>query len=310
MVGLSKSLESLPHLLKMYHTFEFIHLPDQKIGDNNFKNLAFVINGNSILKSLDLCGNNLTDTSILVLVDALQNNHLRNLILSDNKIGCFGAKTLALLLVNNKVTCLDLSSNAIGNSGIIELSRCLMNNNTLKSLFLDDNKIGNSGVREFARSLYANQSLKSCSLEKNEMDYESEFELLDSVRHNSTLVDLSIHFKESELQEEINDLTEWNIRERNYSLYSDIKFPWSYRDHVIYILMILNQLPIYNDLHWIVITMLKVKDVVKNERLIKTNDYKSISLSEYRSGILVKTDDSTGFTFSNFVTILCCNILD
>ena len=75
-----------------------------------------------------------------------------------------------------------------------------------------------------------------------------------------TLEKLKVNNNWCEIQDELDEITEWN-RKVKYNSSDETKFPWSYQDHMIHILMIMNQLPLCSDLNWIIITMLTVKDV-------------------------------------------------
>ena len=134
-----------------------------------------------------------------------------------------------------------------------------MKNKTLIELNLNDNKIGNSVVKSLAQCICVNESLEELCISDNKIDYEGELVLLDAVRHNSILITLQL--TDEVLENEFEEITQWNYEVKDNSSH-ETKFPWSYRDHMIHILMILNQFPLCSDLNWIIITMLRVKDIV------------------------------------------------
>lgn len=105
---------------------------------------------------LSLSGNQLQDSSMTVLADALAHNGcLRELNLSYNSITVFGSTLLATALQHNThLHLLDLMHNHIGRDGIHPwLGRTLRTNRTLQQLKLSHNNMGDKKAHELLSSL-------------------------------------------------------------------------------------------------------------------------------------------------------------
>ncbi len=106
--------------------------------------LARSLRNNSTLKCLDLTHNQLSDSGVRILCEALlpnQNSSLKTLYLSKNRISNLGAKYLSeMLRTNQTLTELWLSSNEITHEGIQSLAHVLTyHNKTLKCLSISTN---------------------------------------------------------------------------------------------------------------------------------------------------------------------------
>jgi len=237
----------------------------------------------------------MTRSSVNSLSDCLiQNTHIQDLYLS-NHLGDHGSECMARVLrtnmtlrklylgynsiehvrnlslsVSSNMTLreLYLSDNCIQNAGALELAKCILKNTTLSVLDLNGNSIGNDGAIAFATSLRFNDTLSCLYLEKNTIEYIGTRKLLESLRRNRGLRKLKVRSIEDEMgiQEEINFLVDWNIREKNRTTEYNTIFPWSYRDHVVLLFLVLGEVDIYPDLVWKIVNMLKVEDVVVEVR--------------------------------------------
>lgn len=258
---------------------------------NNFQQILDQLNEqNRSIQTIDISGMNLTDESIHILSNVVSSNKITRIDLMDNFITHLGVYTLLNALKHNDTLLyLYLTANQIDNQGAYLLSHWLQHNPPLKSLFMAYNQIGDDGITALSTSLLQNTTLTSLGLEQNyihfqgakalsitirnnntlkwinldpnDINYEGQFMILEATRFNTSLTQLDIQlFPKSEIQQEITDITYWNWKEVFGEKES---FPWSYRDHLVYILMLFNDLPICSDLHWMILNMLKVKDVVK-----------------------------------------------
>ncbi len=121
---------------------------------------------------LCLCGNKLTSQGITILSLKLSKNSiLQTLNLSYNRITDPGVYSLsqALLPINySSLKKLYLNKNGISNDGIQYLSDMLKTNQTLTELWLSSNEIGNEGVKQLADVLiYYNRTLEVLVLSFN-----------------------------------------------------------------------------------------------------------------------------------------------
>ncbi|CAM4674212.1 unnamed protein product [Leuciscus chuanchicus] len=102
------------------------------------------------------CG--VTDEGCVALASALRSNpsHLRDLNLSDNKLGDSGVKLFSAVLANPhcKLEILGLSGCGVTDEGCVALASALRSNPShLRDLNLSDNKLGDSGVKLFSAVL-------------------------------------------------------------------------------------------------------------------------------------------------------------
>merc|ERR1739845_26876 len=148
--------------------------------------------------------------------------------------------------------------------GTVALANCLKINNTLAALNVHENIIENEGAVAFSRIIRVNKTLETLDLDGNNIDYIGEISLLDALCQNFTLTYFDVSFNENIIQKEIDQVTCWN-KIGKISHIHKIKIPWTYRDSIHYIFMILNELPICTDLCWLIISMLRVRYVTSTQ---------------------------------------------
>ncbi|KAL1251842.1 hypothetical protein QQF64_019638, partial [Cirrhinus molitorella] len=147
---LTSALKSNPSHLRE------LNLSRNKLGDSGVKNLSdLLINPQFKLEKLDLWRCSITEKQCLILTSALKSNpsHLRELNLSENKLGGFGVKNLSDLLMNPqfKLEKLDLRECSITEKQCLILTSALKSNPShLRELNLSGNKIGDSGVKNLS----------------------------------------------------------------------------------------------------------------------------------------------------------------
>ncbi|CAF1552967.1 unnamed protein product [Rotaria sp. Silwood1] len=148
---------------------------------------------------LRLYGNQITSQGISLLISSLTNNSiLKSLDLSYNHISDTGVYFLSQVLLPNHYSSLEilhLNKNGISNDGIHCLSEMLRTNQTLTELWLSDNEIGNQGVKLLANILINyNRKLKVLVLSFNIFITDASIDyFLQMLEHNQTLEQLSIN---------------------------------------------------------------------------------------------------------------------
>ncbi|XP_051726850.1 uncharacterized protein LOC127500029 isoform X41 [Ctenopharyngodon idella] len=136
----NSGMEKICHLFKNTQCrLERLKLCDCGLTEENCSALATVLRSNSSLKELDISNNNLQDSGVKKLQNALENTNctLEKLRLSDCSITEEGYKALASALRSNPshLIELDLTGNDPGQSGVKELNDLLQNQNCqLKTL--------------------------------------------------------------------------------------------------------------------------------------------------------------------------------
>ncbi|XP_048018759.1 NLR family CARD domain-containing protein 3-like isoform X3 [Megalobrama amblycephala] len=146
-VILTSALKSNPSHLRD------LDLSWNKLGDSGVKNLSdLLINPQVKLENLHLYGCNITEKQCVILTSALKSNpsHLRELNLSENKLGDSGVKNLSDLLMNPQFKLEKLHLQDCGITDVSSLTQSLTNSKALqflKELDLRHNMIGDSKRR-------------------------------------------------------------------------------------------------------------------------------------------------------------------
>lgn len=292
--------ETLSRLQNNDPTFHNVLLFWVLINDLDFETLSQELILNKTVKSLSLQHNHMSIISLNSLSESLiENSNIRDLYLS-NQLGDHGSECIARVLktnttlrriylgynsiqnvwnlsisVSSNTTLIELylSDNCIQDSGALELAKCILKNSSLRILDLNSNLIGNNGAIAFATSIRFNNTLSHLYLEKNKIEYIGSTKLLESLRRNHGLRKLKITGLEDlmRIQNEINTLIHWNVREKDRNSRYRVTFPWSYKDYILLIILVLNEVDIYPDLIWRIVNMLKIKDIVDDDKDVVLN---------------------------------------
>ncbi|KAL7858947.1 hypothetical protein SRHO_G00140940 [Serrasalmus rhombeus] len=162
-VVLIKALKSNPSHLRE------LNLSDNAVGDSGAKELSDLLKDpHCKLKKLELCYCNLKEKNCTLLASAIRSN-LIELDLSNNELQDSGLKLLSDALKNPqcKIEMLGLEVCSITEEGCVALATALKSNPShLKELNLNYNKPGDSGVKELCGLLKD----PHCKLEKLQLD--------------------------------------------------------------------------------------------------------------------------------------------
>eukprot|EP00937_MAST-01D_sp_MAST-1D-sp2_P001080 g1080.t1 len=156
--------------------------------------LALALRTNDTLRSLSLVGTGLGAAAVVVLAEALAQNHALRFVKLDTvapldvralngSLGQaaahidlagkgVGAASLAFITfflgeVNRTTTSLSLADNAIKADGADALARVLVRNKVLTALDLRENRLGEDGASALAKALQRNRTLQRLDLEHN-----------------------------------------------------------------------------------------------------------------------------------------------
>lgn len=162
---------ALGKILKDEPQFTEIVLSDCVLSDEGAKLLLHGLCTNSVVKSLDLKGNNLRAVGAEALGKLLrQNKSIKSLTLEWNNLGIW-EESFALfcegLGANSTLQRLDLRNNEINHQGAGELSMALKKNSSLQELDLRWNNIGLLGGRALLNCLHNNRVLRQIALAGN-----------------------------------------------------------------------------------------------------------------------------------------------
>mmetsp|Transcript_52842 Transcript_52842/g.115964 ORF Transcript_52842/g.115964 Transcript_52842/m.115964 type:complete len:472 (+) Transcript_52842:53-1468(+) len=141
------------------------------IGDEGCNPVARFVRDNSLLKSLDLRGNNIRADGAVVLAHAIKNNDsLQSVCLKWNHIGSHprGIQAICDVLKTNKtITQLDLRNNKIEAEGGAALAEMLKGNSTVTHIDMSWNDLGVEGGKALLEGIQTNHALLDCQLSGN-----------------------------------------------------------------------------------------------------------------------------------------------
>ncbi|XP_067882390.1 NACHT, LRR and PYD domains-containing protein 3-like isoform X2 [Heterodontus francisci] len=150
-------IDDLASALSTNRSLTDLNLNYNELGDSGVKLLSEALrNPDCKIQKLWLVGNNLTDSCIEDLASTLSTNRsLTDLDLSYNKLGDSGVKLLSEALRNPdcKIQKLELENNNLTASCIEVLASAVSTNRSLTDLDLSDNKLGDSGVKQLSEAL-------------------------------------------------------------------------------------------------------------------------------------------------------------
>ncbi|XP_053309142.1 leucine-rich repeat-containing protein 45 [Spea bombifrons] len=184
----TESCKVLGVLLQNDVTFTDVILSDCMLSEDGVKALLQGLRTNSLIKHLDLKGNNLRAQGAEALGKLLTaNTSLTSLTLQWNNLGMLeDAFSLFCdgLAVNQTLQKLDLRNNQISPKGAEELSMALKRNHTLQELDLRWNNIGLLGGRAILSCLSTNRSLLKMDLSGNNIPSDILKPIEQTVGHN------------------------------------------------------------------------------------------------------------------------------
>ncbi|XP_032872286.1 NACHT, LRR and PYD domains-containing protein 3-like [Amblyraja radiata] len=141
--------------------------------DSGAEDLVPALSTNHTVTELSLSGNNLGDSGVKLVSDALRNPDCKILTLWLESVGLTdsGAKDLAsALITNHTVTELYLSENKLGDPGVKLVSDALRNPDCkIQTLWLDSVGLTDSGAKDLVSALSTNTSLTELYLTENSL---------------------------------------------------------------------------------------------------------------------------------------------
>lgn len=156
--------------IKSIYNSYIIDLHDKKIGVKGCVALLKFLKTNPMITTVDLSNARIRDEGIILLVKSFDT--LIKLNLSYNDISDTGVIELANALTNNKsINIIDLSNNNIGDKGVTEFGSALEKNKSLTTINLCNNEITNIGAKYLVNSLEKNTNITSMDLCGNYIKY-------------------------------------------------------------------------------------------------------------------------------------------
>ena len=154
----------------------FCALENFKMSDNSLSDKCAQIIGFGLihlkrLTTLNFSHNEIGNKGFNNLVQCCKSAPIKEIDVSDNKIGGTGVQSLAAVLEKNStLEVLNLSSNKLGDKGMFGISMILEKTTSLKRLDISGNRIEHLG--NFCEVITKNQTLKSFSIAANPIVYE------------------------------------------------------------------------------------------------------------------------------------------
>ncbi|XP_067916037.1 NACHT, LRR and PYD domains-containing protein 12-like isoform X4 [Heterodontus francisci] len=190
-------IDDLASALSTNRSLTDLNLNYNELGDSGVKLLSEALrNPDCKIQKLWLVGNNLTDSCIEDLASTLSTNRsLTDLDLSYNKLGDSGVKLLSEALRNPdcKIQKLELENNKLTDSCIEDLTSALSTNWSLTDLDLSYNKLGDSGVKLLSEALRnPDCKIQRLQLENNNLTASCIEVLASAVSTNRSLTDLDL----------------------------------------------------------------------------------------------------------------------
>uniref|UniRef100_A0A6J0VF87 Leucine-rich repeat-containing protein 45 n=1 Tax=Pogona vitticeps TaxID=103695 RepID=A0A6J0VF87_9SAUR len=162
---------ALGKLLQDELQFTEITLSDCMLSEEGAKLLLHGLCSNTVVKALDLKGNNLRAVGAEALGKLLrQNKSIRSLTLEWNNLGIWEesfARFCEGLGANAQLQHVDLRNNQINHQGAGDLAMALKTNSTLQELDLRWNNVGLLGGRALLNCLHSNRALRQLELAGN-----------------------------------------------------------------------------------------------------------------------------------------------
>jgi len=127
----------------------------------------------------------------------LQSNRgIEKLSLQKHQLNCDAIYTITEnILENNRLRVLDLTANRIGFKGCAALSKYLIGEYcALESLILASNRTGHYGAKSIAQGLSQSRTLIHLDMTNNSIDDEGLKFIAESLAQNETLVSLKLYY--------------------------------------------------------------------------------------------------------------------
>lgn len=145
-----------------------LDLSSNKLGDRVTQELAQVLPKE--LEQLQLAGNEIGALGVMAVAECVSKHPLKELILSENKVGNEGATHLAKAFGKDcGLVSLHLSWSDVADEGASALAECLPRQQQLRELWLTNNKIEDAGGLDLAAAMEAHGLLRLLALDRNKI---------------------------------------------------------------------------------------------------------------------------------------------
>lgn len=170
-----------------------LYLDHRPIPEEGAVALAKTLPAHDETEVLSLNNSSLTDAAVKHIGEVLEKLSVKNLILSNNKIGAAGAADIAKGISQNAtLTELNLENNEIDDAGVAALASAIVSKPAITALNLSGNKVGAAGVKSLVEALSSDHSFPVVNLAKNNLNDASVAELVKLITSNNTVNTLNL----------------------------------------------------------------------------------------------------------------------
>ena len=173
---------------------ESIDLHLYSIGDSYASAFSYGLKHCRDLKSINLKSNRLTERGSKTILQNLEGQSIKSIILAENKIGTKSTEYVISMLENPKSSLkyLNLENTGIGDNSVIKLIDVLSENTTLKKLNLARNNLSDKCSRSLKELLKFNSTLRKLDLHWNTIRGWGAINFFEGLYENDNLQELDI----------------------------------------------------------------------------------------------------------------------
>lgn len=170
-----------------------LYLDHRPIPEEGAVALAKTLPAHDETEVLSLNNSSLADAAVRHIGEVLEKLSVKNLILSNNKIGAAGAADIAKGISQNAtLTEINLENNEIDDAGVAALASAIASKPAITALNLSGNKVGAAGVKSLVEALSSDHSFPVVNLAKNNLNDASVAELVKLITSNNTVNTLNL----------------------------------------------------------------------------------------------------------------------
>ncbi|KAF8565567.1 hypothetical protein P879_07421, partial [Paragonimus westermani] len=189
-LNLCKAIQQHPRL-------RILHLTRSRVDSERCRVIVNHILHHPTLECLDLSHNFIGDRGAKALAKLIsEQNRLRTLILTDNRLQATSGLSLAHALVKSscQLERLNLRLNRLMDDGGVAIAKSMLRNTTIKELNLAANDLNETTASYFAHVLGHNKSLTHLDLSNNQLGPNVSKKLMDGMMRNDTLLYFDLRF--------------------------------------------------------------------------------------------------------------------
>ncbi len=197
----------------VFENLKKIDLTSCKIDFEGLYKLYFTLQQFKKLEYINMSKNNLYSKKFKELKHYISLAGVKELKISQCKIGNEGVQALAEALINNtSIKVLDIANNKFDDYGFIHFKEFPLKNNSLEIFNVSKNLITDDSAKEFIVNLNKNTSFKELNFFDNEIKNEAGNAMIEVLRTNRNILTVNLKFNRVQMRvnEEIKRLLKTN----------------------------------------------------------------------------------------------------